>query len=85
MKLIVRTPRGRPDRHRRRIVAEALAKEWDRRVIIENIAAARPFRAPSPPRAPPTDGTRCEGTSAWMVVNPAIMDKVPYDSFNDFT
>jgi tripartite-type tricarboxylate transporter receptor subunit TctC len=85
VKLIVPYPAGQATDLAARIVGEALAREWGQAVVIENIGggAAIPGVVTAKQAAP--DGyTLLMGTSAAMVVNPAIMEKLPYDPFNDF-
>jgi len=85
VKLIVPYPAGQATDIAARIVGEALAREWGQPVVIENIGggAAIPGVVTAKNAAP--DGyTLLASTSAAMVVNPAIMDKLPYDPFNDF-
>src|SRR5262245_57763206 len=86
VKIIVPYPAGQATDIAVRIVGEALAREWGQAVVIENIGggAAIPGVVTAKNAAP--DGyTLLAGTSAAWVVNPAIMDKLPYDPFNDFT
>ena len=85
VKLIVPYPAGQATDIAARIIAEGLSREWGQQVIIENIGggAAIPGVVTARDRAP--DGyTLLMGTSAAMVVNPAIIQKLPYDPFNDF-
>jgi len=85
VKVIVPYPAGQATDIATRIVSEALSKEWGQSVVIENIGggAAIPGVVTAKNAAP--DGyTLLAGTSAAWVVNPAIMDKLPYDPFNDF-
>jgi tripartite-type tricarboxylate transporter receptor subunit TctC len=85
VKMIVPYPAGQATDIATRIVAEALSKEWGQPVVIENIGggAAIPGVV-SAKNAAPDGYTLLAGTSAAWVVNPAIMDKLPYDPFNDF-
>ena len=85
VKLIVPYPAGQATDIATRIVGEALAREWNQGVVIENIGggAAIPGLM-NAMRAAPDGYTLLMGTSAAMVVNPAIMEKLPYDSFTDF-
>jgi tripartite-type tricarboxylate transporter receptor subunit TctC len=85
VKLIVPYPAGQATDIAARIIAEGLSREWGQQVVIENIGggAAIPGVVTARDRAP--DGyTLLMGTSAAMVVNPAIIEKLPYDPFNDF-
>ena len=85
VKLIVPYPAGQATDIAARIIGEALAKEWGQPVVIENIGggAAIPGLVTAK-NANPDGYTLLMGTSAALVVNPAIMEKVPYDPFNDF-
>ena len=85
VKLIVPYPAGQATDIAARIVGEALAREWGQAVVIENIGggAAIPGLVTAKGSAP--DGyTLLASTSAAMVVNPAIMEKLPYSPFEDF-
>ena len=85
VKLIVPYPAGQATDIAARIVGDALAREWGQAVVIENIGggAAIPGLM-SAMRAAPDGYTLLMGTSAAMVVNPAIMEKLPYEPFTDF-
>jgi tripartite-type tricarboxylate transporter receptor subunit TctC len=86
VKLIVPYPAGQATDIAARIIAEALAKEWGQAVVIENIGGGAAIPGLITARGAAPDGyTLLMGTSAWMVVNPAIMEKLSYDPFNDFT
>ena len=85
VKVIVPYPAGQATDIAARIIGEALSKEWGQPVVIENIGggAAIPGMVTGKQAAP--DGyTLLMGTSAAMVVNPAIMEKLPYEPFSDF-
>lgn len=85
VKLIVPYPAGQATDIAARIIGEALAKEWNQGVVIENIGGGAAIPGMMAGRQAAPDGyTLLMGTSAAMVVNPAIMDKLPYDPFNDF-
>ena len=85
VRLIVPYPAGQATDIAARIVGEALSREWGQPVVIENIGggAAIPGLVTAK-NANPDGYTLLAGTSAAMVVNPAIIDKLPYDPFNDF-
>ena len=86
VKIIVPYPAGQATDIAARIVGEALSREWNQPVVIENIGGGAAIPGTITARGAAPDGyTLLMGTSAWMVVNPAIMEKLPYDSFNDFT
>ncbi len=86
VKLIVPYPAGQATDIAARIIGDALAKEWGQAVVIENIGGGAAIPGTVTARSAAADGyTLLMGTSAWMVVNPAIMEKLPYDPFNDFT
>src|SRR5207253_6291139 len=85
VKLIVPYPAGQATDIAARIVGEALAKQWGQPVVIENIGGGAAIPGLVTARGAPPDGyTLLMGTSAAMVVNPAIIEKLPYDPFNDF-
>ena len=86
VKIIVPFPAGQATDLAARIVGEALSKEWNQGVVIENIGGGAGIPGMVTGRGAPPDGyTLLMGTSAVLVVNPAIMEKLPYDPFNDFT
>jgi tripartite-type tricarboxylate transporter receptor subunit TctC len=86
VKLIVPYPAGQATDIAARIIGEALSREWGQPVVIENIGGGAAIPGVVTARGAAPDGyTLLMGTSAAMVVNPAIMEKLPYDPFNDFT
>jgi tripartite-type tricarboxylate transporter receptor subunit TctC len=86
VKIIVPFPAGQATDLAARIIAEALSKEWGQSVVIENVGGGAGIPGMVTGRGAPPDGyTLVMGTSAVMVVNPAIMEKLPYDPLNDFT
>src|SRR6187549_2880000 len=85
VKLIVPFPAGQATDLAARIVAEALGKEWNQSVVVENIGGGAGIPGMITARGAPPDGhTLIMGTSAVMVVNPAIMEKLAYDPLNDY-
>jgi tripartite-type tricarboxylate transporter receptor subunit TctC len=85
VKLIVPYPAGQATDIAARIIAEGLSREWGQQVVIENIGGGAAIPGMVTARDRPADGyTLLMGTSAAMVVNPAIIQKLPYDPFNDF-
>ena len=85
VKLIVPFPAGQATDLAARIIAEALAKEWGQSVVVENIGGGAGIPGMVTARGAAPDGyTLVMGTSAVMVVNPAIMEKLPYDPLNEF-
>ena len=85
VKLVVPFPAGQATDLAARIIGEALSKEWGQPVVIENVGGGAGIPGMVQGRGAPPDGyTLIMGTSAAMVVNPAIMEKLPYDPFNDF-
>ena len=85
VKIIVPYPAGQATDIAARIIGDALAKEWNQAVVIENIGGGAAIPGVVTARGAAPDGyTLLMGTSAAMVVNPAIMEKLPYDPFNDF-
>jgi len=86
VKLIVPFPAGQATDLAARIIAEALGKEWNQSVVVENVGGGAGIPGMVTGKNAPADGyTLIMGTSAVMVVNPAIMDKLPYDPLTDFT
>ena len=85
VKIIVPFPAGQATDLAARIIAEALAKEWNQSVVVENVGGGAGIPGMVTGRGAPADGyTLLMGTSAVLVVNPAIMEKLPYDPLNDF-
>lgn len=85
VKLIVPYPAGQATDIAARIIGEALSKEWGQPVVIENIGGGAAIPGMVTARGAAPDGyTLLMGTSAAMVVNPAIMEKLPYSPFEDF-
>jgi tripartite-type tricarboxylate transporter receptor subunit TctC len=86
VKIIVPFPAGQATDLAARVIAEALAKEWNQGVVVENVGGGAGIPGMVQGRGAPPDGyTLVMGTSAVMVVNPAIMEKLPYDPLNDFS
>jgi tripartite-type tricarboxylate transporter receptor subunit TctC len=85
VKIIVPFPAGQATDLAARIIAEALAREWNQGVVVENVGGGAGIPGMVQGKGAPPDGhTLIMGTSAVMVVNPAIMEKVPYEPFNDY-
>ena len=85
VKLIVPYPAGQATDIASRIVAEALGTLWGQQVVVENIGGGAAIPGVVTAKEARPDGyTLLAGTSAAMVVNPAIFAKLPYDTFNDF-
>jgi tripartite-type tricarboxylate transporter receptor subunit TctC len=85
VKLIVPFPAGQATDLAARIVADALAKEWGQSVVVENFGGGGGIPGMIQARRAAPDGyTLIMGTSAVLVVNPAIMDNLPYDPFKDY-
>ena len=85
VKIIVPFPAGQATDLAARIIAEALGKEWGQSVVVENVGGGAGIPGMLQGRGAPPDGyTLLMGTSAVLVVNPAIMEKLPYDPLNDF-
>ena len=86
VKLIVPYPAGQATDIAARLIAEGLSREWGQQVVVENIGGGAAIPGMLAGRGAQPDGyTLLMGTSAAMVVNPAILQKLPYDPFNDFT
>ena len=85
VKLIVPYPAGQATDIASRIVADALGTLWGQQVVVENIGGGAAIPGVVTAKEARPDGyTILAGTSAAMVVNPAIFAKLPYDTFNDF-
>jgi len=86
VKLIVPFPAGQATDLAARIVAQGLEKMWGQSIVIENVGGGAGIPGMmSGRRAAPDGYTLIMGTSAVMVVNPAIIDNLPYDPLTDFT
>jgi tripartite-type tricarboxylate transporter receptor subunit TctC len=85
VKLIVPFPAGQATDLAARVIAEALGKEWGQYVVVENVGGGAGIPGMVQAKNAPPDGyTLAMGTSAVLVVNPAIMSSIPYDPMNDF-
>lgn len=85
VKVIVPFPAGQATDLAARVIAEALSKEWGQSVVIENVGGGAGIPGMVQAKNAPPDGyTLAMGTSAVLVVNPAIMSAIPYDPLNDF-
>ena len=85
VKLIVPFPAGQATDLAARIIAERLGNMWGQNVIVENIGGGAGIPGMMQAKRAPADGyTLVMGTSAVLVVNPAIIDNLPYDPLNDF-
>jgi len=85
VKLIVPFPAGQATDLAARIIAERLGNMWGQNVVVENIGGGAGIPGMMQAKRAPADGyTLVMGTSAVLVVNPAIIDNLPYDPLNDF-
>lgn len=85
VKLVVPFPTGQATDVAARLIAEALSKEWGQQVVVDNKGGGAGVPGMVYGRDQPADGyTLIMGTSAVLVVNPAIIEKLPYDPMNDF-
>ncbi|HYF57449.1 MAG TPA: tripartite tricarboxylate transporter substrate binding protein [Burkholderiaceae bacterium] len=85
VRLVVPFPTGQATDVAARLVAEALSKEWGQQIVVENRGGGAGVPGMVYGRDQPADGyTLVMGTSAVLVVNPAIIEKLPYDPLNDF-
>ena len=85
VKIIVPFPAGQATDLAARVIAEALSKEWGQSVVVENVGGGAGIPGMVQGRGAPPDGyTLLMGTSAVLVVNPAIIEKLPYDPLNDY-
>jgi tripartite-type tricarboxylate transporter receptor subunit TctC len=85
VKIVVPFPAGQATDLAARIIAEALGKEWGQSVVVENVGGGAGIPGMLQARGAPPDGyTLLMGTSAVLVVNPAIMEKLPYDPLTDY-
>lgn len=86
VRLIVPFPAGQATDLAARIIAESLGREWGQAIVVENIGGGAGIPGMLQARGAAPDGyTLAMGTSAVLVVNPAIIEKLPYDPMNDYT
>jgi tripartite-type tricarboxylate transporter receptor subunit TctC len=68
-----------------RAVAQKLAEAWGQQVVVDNRGGAGGVLGTLIAKQAPADGyTLLLGTSAGMVLNPLLMNKIPYDPYQDF-
>ena len=85
VKLVVPFPTGQATDIAARLIAEALSKEWGQQIVVENRGGGAGVPGMVYGRDQTADGyTLIMGTSAVLVVNPAIIEKLPYDPMKDF-
>jgi len=86
IRLVVPWPPGQATDLAARIVADKLSQQLGQPVVPDNRpGAGGSIGTDAVAKAAPDGYTLLMGTSAVMVVNPAIMEKLPYDPLNDFT
>jgi len=69
-----------------RLVADELAKKWGQPVYVENRPGGAGIPGMIAAKESPADGyTLTVGVISGMVINPSLFNKLPYDTFNDFT
>jgi tripartite-type tricarboxylate transporter receptor subunit TctC len=68
-----------------RTLGDELAKRWGQTVVIENRPGAGGAIATQAAAKAPADGYTLIIVATGHALNPHLYDKLPYDSFNDFT
>ena len=85
VKFIVPYPAGQATDVVARLLADGLSKVWGQQVIVDNRGGGAAIPGLVAGRDAPADGyTITLGTSAAVVVNQAIFEKLPYDVMKDF-
>jgi tripartite-type tricarboxylate transporter receptor subunit TctC len=85
VKFLVPYPAGQATDVVARLLADGLSKMWGQQVIVENRGGGAAIPGLVAGRDAPADGyTITLGTSAAVVVNQAIFEKLPYDVMKDF-
>src|ERR1700682_2597784 len=85
VKLLVPFAAGGPTDVVARILAELLSARWGgQSVVIENPPWAGPIRADAAAAKPPTDAYTMLVATNSLLINPAIGQKLPYDTDKDF-
>jgi tripartite-type tricarboxylate transporter receptor subunit TctC len=85
VRMIVPFPPGQAADVFARLVAEQLSQRWPQRVVVENRAGgAGVIGMEAVARAAPDGYTLGVGTSGTLGVNPAVLDRIPYDVERDF-
>ncbi len=85
VRMIVPFPPGQAADVFARIVAEQLSQRWPQRVVVENRAGgAGAIGMEAVARAAPDGYTLGVGTSGTLGVNPAVLERIPYDVVRDF-
>ena len=85
VRLVVPFSTGGPTDIAARVIAPLLSEAMGKTVIVDNrVGATGAIGAEFVARAPADGNTILFGTSSIMAANPALMQKLPYDSVRDF-
>lgn len=85
VRLVVPFSTGGPTDIAARVIAPLLSEAMGKTVIVDNrVGATGAIGAEFVARAPADGNTILFGTSSIMAANPALMQKLPYDSMRDF-
>ncbi len=85
VRIIVPFPPGQSTDIVTRLVADELSRRWPQRVVVENRAGGAGVPALEAGARSPADGyTLIAGSTGPLAVNPAVMQRVPYDPERDF-
>lgn len=84
IKMVIPYPPGGPTDLVGRLIANAMSDSLKQSIIIDNKAGASGMVGAGLVAKAPADGYTLLANASLQVINPAVYDKIPYDSFNDF-
>lgn len=85
VRIIVPFPPGQAADIATRLIADELSRRWPHRVVVENRAGGAGVPGlEAGARAAPDGYTLTNGTSGTLGINPAVIQRLPYDPLRDF-
>ena len=84
VRIVVAYPPGGATDIQARVVGQKLSEKWKQPVIVENKPGGNTLIATEAVIKSPPDGHTMMLTAMPFVLNPLLMDKLPYDPFKDF-
>ncbi len=85
VRIIVPFPPGQAADIVTRLIADELSRRWPHRVVVENRAGGAGVPGLEAGARAPADGyTLTNGTSGTLGINPAVIQRLPYDPLRDF-
>lgn len=85
VRIIVPFPPGQAADIATRLIADELSRRWPQRVVVENRAGGAGVPGlEAGARAAPDGYTLTNGTSGTLGINPAVIQRLPYDPLRDF-